>query len=154
MIFFFSQLQYEVWYIQWCKIWCRDFKKMVKYSVWVSMYQGDPQHLYFSLTPLPSLPLSLHWPWPTRKKGSFLPFQVSLWGNLGIIVVRIYPENPANPFFHLDVPELMPKLLSHRGSAAPWLCSVTFFSLPFTYSAPLKLLCALGFLGLQLTLDN
>lgn len=84
------------------------------------------QHLYFSLMlpPLPPYsPLTLaHW-----KKGSFLPFRVSLWGNLGIIVVLIYPENPANPFFHLDVPELMPKLLSHRDSAAPWLCSVTFF---------------------------
>lgn len=84
------------------------------------------------------------------EKGEYPPFRISLWGNLGIIVVLIYPENTANPIFHLDVPELMPKLLCHRGSAAPWLCSLTFL-LSFTYWALLKLLYALRFLGLRYT---
>ena len=86
-----------------------------------------------------------HWPWPARKKGApSLPR--ALWGNLGIIVVLIYPENPANPFFHLDVPE--PKLLRYRDSAAPRLCRVTFFPLPsIHYSALLKQLWALGVFG-------
>lgn len=63
--------------------------------------------------------------------------------NLGIIVVLIYPENPANPIFHLNVPELMPKLRPQRLSGT--LTKQCNLFLSVTYSALLKLLCALRF---------
>lgn len=151
LIFLFSQSKYKVYWLIWCEI-CSIYnqKKNLNIQYQFLHIQGIKSqrireihhHVYLSL------PDSLHWPWPPRKKRELPPFRVALWGNLGIIVALIYPENPANPFFHLDVPELMPKPLHHRGSAAPWLCSVTCF-LPFTYSALLKLLHALGFGGFK-----
>ena len=70
-------------------------------------------------------------------------FQVSLRGNLGIIVVLIYPEKPANPIFHLDVPEPVPRnccateaqqhpdyaaLTSHSHTQLYWNCLTLRFS--------------------------
>ncbi len=114
------------------------------------------QHLYLSLmlSILSSLPLSFHWPWLTKKTRAHPPFRVSLWVYLGIIVVLIYPENQANPFFHLDVPELMPKLLRHSGSAAPWLSTVTFFFFHSHTRLCLNCFVHSDFEGLQLTLNN
>lgn len=64
--------------------------------------------------------------WPSGKKNK--NSLVSLWGNLGITVILIYPENPANPIFLLAVPELKPEMLCYRGSAAPWEWGKTFAS--------------------------
>lgn len=100
-------------------------------SVWI----GTRLISFSSTLPWWFSPLTLA-SWKKKGKMKLPPFWATLWGNLGIIVALIYPENPANPFFHLDVPELMPKLPHHTGSASPDLCSVTCF-LPFATSAVL-----------------
>ena len=58
-----------------------------------------------------------HWPWTDGKMEPALAFRDSLWGNLGIILFLIRPENPANPIFHLAILEIMPESQHHVSSA-------------------------------------